>query len=264
MNVMERFSLKGKIAVITGGESLYGRHSSYALCEAGAKLYMGCPFPDRAEAVASEMRKRGLDATALYLDQGSEESIQEFVNKIMEKEGRIDILVNAARVPGGPGGWAQTGEGHQLSTRVNSLGFMLITRLVGDIMKRQRSGVIINFASMMGLIGVEPRNYDGFPDMRTGGFGHDYFFNKSGIIAFTRQAASYYGRYGVRVNCVSPGGLKSERTPAGFVENYSKHTILNRMANDEDIKGVIVFLASEASSYITGVNIVMDGGYTAI
>ncbi len=264
MNAMDRFSLKNKVAVITGGESLYGKHSSYALCEAGARLYMGCPFLDKAEAVAKEMRAQGLDVTAIYYDQGSEESINSFVSEVMDREGRIDILVNAARVPGGPGGWEQTEEGHQLSTKVNSLGFLLITRLVGEIMIKQHSGVILNFASMMGVIGVEPRNYDGFPEMRAANFGHDYFFNKSGIIAFTRQAASYYGRYGVRVNCLSPGGLQSERTPAGFVENYSKHTVLNRMANDEDIKGVVVFLASEASSYITGVNISMDGGYTAI
>jgi NAD(P)-dependent dehydrogenase (short-subunit alcohol dehydrogenase family) len=131
-------------------------------------------------------------------------------------------------------------------------------------MIRQHSGVIISFASMMGVIGVEPRNYDGFPDMRTTGFNHDYFFNKSGIIAFTRQAASYYGQYGIRVNCISPGGLESGRTPVAFVENYSKHTVLGRMADDEDVKGVIVFLASDASSYITGVNIPMDGGYTCI
>lgn len=264
MNTMERFLLKNKVAIITGGESLYGRHSSYALCEAGAKLYMACPFLDKAQAVAAEMRGQGLDVTPVYYDQGSEDSIHNIVNEVMSKEGRIDILINAARVPGGPGGWEQTEDGHQLSTKINSVGFLLITRLVGDIMIKQKSGIIINFASMMGVIGVEPRNYEGFPDMRTGNFSHDYFFNKSGIIAFTRQAASYYGRYGIRVNCLSPGGLRSERTPEAFVENYSKHTVLNRMANEEDIKGVVVFLASEASSYITGINLIMDGGYTAI
>jgi NAD(P)-dependent dehydrogenase (short-subunit alcohol dehydrogenase family) len=131
-------------------------------------------------------------------------------------------------------------------------------------MIKQKSGTIINFASMMGSIGVEPRNYDGFPDMREGGFGHDYFFNKSGILAFTRQAASYLGKYGVRMNSLAPGGIQSERTPAAFVVNYAKHTVLGRMANDDDVKGVIVFLASDASSYLTGMNIPMDGGYTSI
>ena len=264
MKVLDRFSLKNKIALITEGDSLYGKHSSYALCEAGAKLYMACPSQEKAQALVSRMKEQGLDVVSIYYNQGIEESIHNVVNEVMAKEGRIDILVNTARVLGGPGGWEQTGEGHQLSTKVNSLGFLLITRLVGDIMIQQRGGVIINFTSMMGMIGVEPRNYDGFPEMQTGGFGHDYFFNKSGIIAFTRQAASYFGKYGIRINCLSPGGVQSERTPARFVANYSKHTVLNRMANDEDVKGVVVFLASEASSYITGMNIVMDGGYTAI
>lgn len=264
MNTMERFSLKNKIALMSGGGGLYGKQSAYALCEAGAKLYMAARSLDKAEKQVREMRKQGLDVEFIAYDQGSEESINNVVSHVMDKEGRIDILVNAARVPGGPGGWEQTEEGHQLSTKINSLGFLLITRLVGEIMIKQRSGVIINFGSMMGSIGVEPRNYDGFPDMRAGGFGHDYFFNKSAIAAFTRQAASYYGKYGVRVNCLSPGGLQSERTPEEFVKNYSKHTVLNRMANDDDVKGVVVFLASEASSYITGQDILMDGGYTSI
>jgi NAD(P)-dependent dehydrogenase (short-subunit alcohol dehydrogenase family) len=261
---MDRFSLKNKVAIITGGESLYGKQSSIALCDAGARLYMACPFLDKAEAVCSEIRAAGGDIRAIYYDQGSEDSINSVVNEVMKNEGRIDILVNAARVPGGPGGWEQTEEGHELSTRINSLGFLLITRLISNIMIKQKSGTIINFASMMGSIGVEPRNYDGFPDMREGGFGHDYFFNKSGILAFTRQAASYLGKYGVRMNSLAPGGIQSERTPAAFVVNYAKHTVLGRMANDDDVKGVIVFLASDASSYLTGMNIPMDGGYTSI
>lgn len=264
MNTMERFSLKNKIALMTGGGGLYGRPSAYALCEAGARLYLASRSMDKALVQVEEMRAKGFDVTAIAYDQGNEASIDSVVNEVVKREGRIDVFVNAARVIGGPGGWEQTEEGHQLPVKINSLGFLLVTRSVGEVMIKQRSGVIINFGSMMGSIGVEPGNYDGFPDMRAGCFGHDYFFNKSGIIAFTRQAASYYGRFGVRINCLSPGGIKSGRTPEGFVENYSKHTVLNRMADDDDIKGVVVFLASDASSYITGQNIIMDGGYTCI
>jgi NAD(P)-dependent dehydrogenase (short-subunit alcohol dehydrogenase family) len=264
MNVMERFSLKNKIALITGGGGLYGKQSADALCEAGAKLYLASRSMDKAAAQVQAMREKGYAVETIEYDQGDEESIQRVVNHVMDQEGRIDILVNAARVLGGKGGWEQTEEGHENSVKVNSLGFLLLVRLVGNMMMRQKSGVIINFGSMMGSIGVEPRNYEGFPDMRVGGFGHDYFFNKSGINAFTRQAASYYGPYGIRVNCISPGGIVSERTPDKFIENYSKHTILNRLANDDDVKGVLVFLASEASSYITGANILLDGGYTVI
>ena len=264
MDTMERFSLKGKIALITGGGGQYGIHSAYALCEAGAKLYLAARSMEKAADQLRGMREKGLNAQILPYDQSSEGSINNIVDEMVKREGRIDIFVNAARVIGGKGGWEQTMEGHGPAVTVNSLGFLLITRLVGEVMIKQKSGVIINFGSMMGSIGIEPENYAGFPDMRAGGYSHDYFFNKSGIIAFTRQAASYYGRYGIRVNCLSPGGIKSDRTPAEFVKNYSNHTMLNRMADENDIKGCIVFLASDASSYITGQNIIMDGGYTSI
>ena len=97
-----------------------------------------------------------------------------------------------------------------------------------------------------------------------GAHSHDYALNKSGIIAWTRHAASYYGRYGVRVNTLCPGGLASDRTPARFSKNYGKHTQLGRLANEYDIRGPLLFLASDASAYITGVSIPVDGGYTCI
>ena len=99
--------------------------------------------------------------------------------------------------------------------------------------------------------------------MSVSGWAPDYFFHKGGMINFTRFCASYFGRSNVRVNCVSPGGLLSEQHPAQFVQNYSERTQLGRLGNDEDLKGIIVFLASDASLYITGANIPVDGGYTA-
>jgi NAD(P)-dependent dehydrogenase (short-subunit alcohol dehydrogenase family) len=91
----------------------------------------------------------------------------------------------------------------------------------------------------------------------------DYFFHKGGMINFTRFAAGYYGSKNVRCNCISPGGFRNEKTPGVFAKRYSKRTFLGRMANEEDMKGIIVFLASDASLYITGSNIPVDGGYTA-
>ncbi len=264
MNTLDRFSLKGKVAIITGGERMYGKSSSIALCDAGAKLYMACPFVDQAEATATEIREAGGDITVVEFNQGNEESIRNLVNLVMEKEGRIDVLVNAARVIGKGKGWETTMEDMEFENKVNSVGFIMLTRLVGDIMKKQGSGSIISFASMMGIIGVEPYNYMESQEPRTDCFGHTYFFSKSGLISFTRQAASYYGPYGVRVNSIGPGGLQSDRTAPDFVERYNKHTMLGRLANDEDVKGVILFLASDASSYLTGTNIQMDGGYTSL
>ena len=127
-------------------------------------------------------------------------------------------------------------------------------------MIRQRSGSIVNIGSMMGMVGEEGHNYDGTDAIRSG---PDYFFHKGGMINFTRLCASYYGGYCIRVNCVSPGGLQTPNHSKRFVENYSQRTQLNRMANDTDMKGIIVFLSSDASAYITGTNIPLDGGYTA-
>lgn len=264
MNTQDRFSLQGKVAVITGGERLYGKSASAGLCDMGAKLYIACPFVKEAETVAEEIRQSGGDATAIEYNQAEESSIKNLCAAVLEREGRIDILVNAARVIATGSGWRQGLSDLELALKVNTLGLLLVTREVGAVMMKQAAGSIINIASMMGNVGVEPTNYHGFPDMLAGCFGHDYYFVKSGIIAFTKQAASYYGRYGVRVNCISPGGIQSERTPDGFVLNYARHTMLARMANDEDLKGVVAFLASEASSYITGVNLPMDGGYIHI
>jgi NAD(P)-dependent dehydrogenase (short-subunit alcohol dehydrogenase family) len=142
--------------------------------------------------------------------------------------------------------------------RVNGTGLILMTRAMGEILAD--GGSIINIGSMMGLVGVEPRNYDG-TDMH--GWYPDYFFHKGGMANLTRFLASYYGPRGIRVNCVHPGGLLSPSHPEAFVRNYSTRTCLGRLANDTDLMGVIVFLASDASAYVTGTNIPVDGGYTA-
>lgn len=265
MNTLDLFSLKNKVALITGGERMYGKSASEALVDAGAKLYMACPFLDAAEQTAQELRARGGDVTSVQYFQDNPESIRNLVETIIKAEGHIDVLVNASRViPQGGVGWFQEEKGLDWSVKVNSAGWMYVTMLVGEQMMRQKSGSIISFASMMGLVGIEKHNYDGEPGMGDGAYGHDYAVNKSGIIAWTRHAASYYGRFGVRVNTICPGGLKSDRTPELFSQNYSRHTQLGRLANTDDVKGPILFLASEASSYMTGLSIPVDGGYTCI
>ena len=265
MKLNDLFSLEGKVAVITGGERMYGKSSSTALVEAGAKLYIACPFVDAAEETAKELRSLGGQVEVLEYFQDNAESIRGMVSKVAAAEGRIDVFVNAARViPKGKSGWFQEEEGLDWAISVNSAGMLYVTSLVGKQMISQRGGSIISFASMMGLVGIEKHNYDGEPAMAEGAYSHDYALNKSGIIAWTRHAASYYGRFGIRVNCVCPGGMQSDRTPERFTENYSKHTQLGRLAQSDDIKGAIAFLASDASAYITGVSLPVDGGYTCI
>lgn len=261
MKVLDTFSLKNKVALLTGGAGFYGRQLVAALAEAGAKLYIASRGLEALEKVASEERRKGFDATALKLDLGDDKSLEEIHDRIISENGRIDILVNNAVTRCACSGWNKPLEYYDKSLHVNASALFKISHLFAEDMKKQRSGSIINIGSMMGMVGVEMANYAGTE------MGENpspiYAYEKGGMINFTRWAASILGAYNIRVNCVSPGGLKTPDQPEAFVRQYSARTQLGRMANETDLKGIIVFLASDASAYITGTNIPVDGGYTA-
>jgi len=260
MGVMESFSLVGKVALVTGGAGLYGRQIVAALAEAGARTFIAARDVAKLEAVAAEERSRGFDVTALSLDLSSDESIDALHQTVIARAGRCDVLVNNAVTRSALSGWAHDLEAFDKSLRVNASALFKITHLFGQTMRQQKAGSVINIGSMMGMVGIEMANYDG-TDM-TPNPSPIYHYEKGGMINFTRWAASILGADNVRVNCISPGGLFSHQ-PAPFVKAYSDRTQLGRMANDTDLKGVIVFLASDASAYVTGTNIPIDGGYTA-
>ncbi|MGV3650315.1 MAG: SDR family oxidoreductase [Devosia sp.] len=260
MGVLESFSLAGKVALVTGGAGLYGRQIVAALAEAGATTYMASRDVAKLEVLAQEHRAQGHDVTALALDLSSDASIEAVHETIRARSGRCDILVNNAVTRSATSGWDHDLEAYDKSLRVNASALFKITSLFGKAMAVNGSGSIINIGSMMGMVGVEMANYAG-TDMSADP-SPIYFYEKGGMINFTRWAASILGKSNVRVNCLSPGGLFSNQ-PAPFVKNYSDRTQLGRMANDTDLMGAIVFLASDASAYITGANIPVDGGYTA-
>ncbi len=260
MGVMESFSLAGKVALVTGGAGLYGRQIVAALAEAGARTFIAARDVAKLEAVAAEERSRGFDVTALSLDLSSDESIEALHQTVIARAGRCDVLVNNAVTRSALSGWAHDLEAFDKSLRVNASALFKITHLFGQTMRQQKAGSVINIGSMMGMVGIEMANYEG-TDM-TPNPSPIYHYEKGGMINFTRWAASILGADNVRVNCLSPGGLFSHQ-PAPFVKAYSDRTQLGRMANDTDLKGVIVFLASDASAYVTGTNIPIDGGYTA-
>jgi NAD(P)-dependent dehydrogenase (short-subunit alcohol dehydrogenase family) len=261
MNVIESFSLKGKVALLTGGAGLYGRQIVAALAEAGAETYIASRNLEALEKVASEERARGYKVIALKLDLEDEKSIFNLRDEIMKRSGRIDALINNAVTRSALNGWDNPMEAFDRSLHVNASALFTITRLFADEMKKQKSGAIINIGSMMGMAGIEMANYEG-TDM-TPNPSPIYHYEKGGMINFTRWAASILGKDNIRVNCVSPGGFWVPSHPERFVKNYSARTQMGRMANDTDLKGIIVFLASDASLYLTGANIPVDGGYTA-
>jgi len=260
MSVLESFSLAGKVALVTGGAGLYGRQIVAALAEAGATTYIAARNLEKLEAVAAEERAHGRDVTALALDLADQASIDGLHAEVMAAGGRCDVLVNNAvtRSPGAV--WGGDMAEYDTSLHTNAASLFRITHLFGESMRTQGSGSIINIGSMMGSVGVEQQNYAG-TDMHANP-SPVYFYEKGGMLNFTRWAASILGPDNVRVNCLSPGGFENGQ-PDAFIRQYSARTQLGRMANATDLKGAVVFLASEASAYVTGANLPVDGGYTA-
>jgi len=260
MGILDKFSLQGKVALVTGGAGLYGRQIVAALAEAGACTYVAARHVDELETLAAGHRAEGQDVRARQLDQGDEASVLGLRDAIVQESGRLDILVNNAVLRPMKKGYRDEAAAFAESMRVNATGLFMITRAFGDVMAEQGSGSIINIGSIQGMIGPDPTIYRG---TSMSGWYPDYFFHKGAMINFTRFIASYYGAKNVRCNCISPGGFRTPDHPEPFVRQYSDRTFLGRLANSTDLMGIIVFLGSDASVYITGTNIPVDGGYTA-
>jgi len=257
MEILEKFSLQGKVALVTGGAGLYGSCIVEGLAEAGATVYLASRNLENCVKVADDLQKRGYKVSGAELDQADMKSIIRLQDKILEEESKIDILVNNAVLS--PMKSADDMENFALSMEVNATGLVKITTIFAEEMKKRASGSIINIASIYGILGIDLSLYEG-TKMATGT--PDYYFHRAGIINLTRYYAGILGPHKIRVNCISPGGLFNNQNPK-FVERYNRKTFLGRMANREDIKGLVVFLASDASPYITGENIMMDGGLSA-
>lgn len=259
MNVLESFKLNGKVAVVTGGAGLYGFQIVSALAEAGAKVYVASRNRQTNEQKMQSLLDKGYDISILEFDLESEESILSLCDEIYNREGRVDILVNNA-VLRAMTGYNDTAESFTKSMIANATGLFLISRAFGDRMAKDGGGSIINIGSYMGILGPDYNLYKG-TDMCKNGAVPDYFFHKGGITNYTRYLASHYGAYAIRSNCVELGGLFNNQDEI-FVQHYNEKTPLGRMANDTDLKGLIVYLASDASLYMTGAIIPLDGGYS--
>lgn len=263
-NVLDMFRLDGKVALVTGGAGKYGSQIVYALLQAGADVWVASRSLEKNEEFAEKLKKEGYTKVhAASYDQGDESSILALRDKIMAEHGRFDILVNNSVARVGAYGWYGDADKFTESLTINGTGMFVVTRTFGKIMAEQKSGSIINIGSYMGDLAADPWLYEESESMKGSGFrAPDYFFHKSGMHNFTRLAASFYGPDNVRVNCLSLGGLFANQDP-NFVKRYSTKTFLGRMANDTDIMGMIVYLASDASQYLTGTVIPLDGGYSA-
>jgi len=266
MNVLESFSLKGKVALVTGGAGHrggYGAQISEALYEAGATVWIASRDTEKLREYAEKFP----GMRCAKLDLGDADSIRECVGSVIRESGRLDILVNNAVLRCALEKWDIPGGLFDESLHVNASGLFLITRLSAEDMMKRRAGSIINIASYMGMLGLDPANYVG-TGMQTDGDvlpSPAYHYEKGGMINFSRWAASVLGKYNIRVNSVSPVGYSAEweKSPSRFSSNHAAATMLGRLCNSTDLKGGIVYLASDASAFVTGTNLVIDGGYSA-
>lgn len=257
MNVPDRFSLKEKVIVLTGGAGLYGRHLAGDLAATGAQVVVASRSREACEQVAGEESEAGRAVYADCFDQGSESSIREFCGRVEGRFGRVDGLVNNSvyRIPTLP----MSTEEWEKSIRINGTGVMLMHQIFGEAMCKRKSGSIVNIGSIQGMVGPDLSLY---AETEMPAPPPDYFFHKSGMLGLTRYYASLFGKAGVRVNCLSPGGFLTNHTEP-FLTRYKNKTYLDRMAGAEDLGGAVIFLLASASRYVTGANIPVDGGYTS-
>lgn len=256
----ELFRLDGKVALVSGGAGLYGRHICRALAEAGAHVVIASRDLDACEGAVAELVADGLAASATRLDQGDDDSINAACDAVAADLGGVDILINNAVFRRGGAMSGVDSDDLRATAEVNYVGLMQITRRIAEQMVERGGGSIVNIASIYGVVGPQFAVYEG-TEIVSPAF---YAFEKGGMINLTRHLAAYYGPSGIRVNCVSPGGLATPDQPESFVEAYSQRTPLGRLAGPDDIKGPIVFLASPAAAYVNGVNLMVDGGWTAV
>lgn len=258
MHVKELFSLKNKIILVSGGAGNYGKCIVEGLAEADGTVIIASRNLEHAEQVAQSFRDQHLDVHALLLDQGDHDAVINLKKNILAKFKRLDVFINNAvsrPMEGYDGAIADFAE----SMRVNATGSMDILREMAALIADSGGGSIVNIGSIFGMYGPDLSNYEG-TDM--GMPPPDYFFHNAGLMNLTRYLAKVLAGKKVRVNCISPGGLFNNQ-PEVFLNNYCKKVPLKRMANHDDIKGLVVLLSSEAGAYINGENIVMDGGMKA-
>lgn len=268
MKMKELFSLKGKVAIVTGALGLIGRNHCMALNEAGASIVVA----DTNEQKCADFAKHYLDESiGTYLDVTRKESVVEMRETILRKYRRIDILVNNAAINDmfeEPKAATEQSkfenyplELWQKSLDVNLTGVFLCSQIIGSQMVKQGNGSIINIGSTYGIAAPDQSIYKDEEGNQTFYKPPAYSVTKGGVIMLTKFMAAYWGNAGVRVNTLTPGGVKNVQDEF-FVENYSRRTPLGRMAEPVDYKGAVVFLASDASSYMTGSNLIIDGGWT--
>ncbi len=265
-SISELMSLKGRVALVTGGAGHIGRAIAHTYAELGAAVVVLDRTGSAAESVAQKLTETyGVLATALHIDLADEASVRKVPQRVVETCGRLDIVVNNAAFVGTDGleGWTAPVEDQSIETwrqalEVNLTAPFLLVQQAIPFLKASGKGAVINVGSIYGVLGPDWRLYD---DATVAGTPAAYGASKGGLMQMTRWLATALAPH-VRVNGIVPGGVE-RNTPEEFRRKYVSRTPLNRMAREEDMKGIAAFLASDLSAYITGQCIMVDGGWSA-
>jgi len=269
--IQELFDLTGKTAIVTGGAGFLGQQFSEALSEAGATVIVADINQQTAMDYAEVLLERGGKAVGIGVDITDPSSVQNLMDQTLEKVHRLDILVNSAALD--PKFESQSKSTHVTSFEdfpleswkqaldVNLTGMFLTCQAAARVMKDVGKGSLINICSTYGIAGPDQRLYKSLGEPRL--YKPVYYsVSKAGVLGLTKYIATYYEGTEIRCNALTPGGVERDHDQA-FKEAYSSRTVLGRMAKPHEMKGAVVFLASEASSYMTGTNLIVDGGWTA-
>jgi NAD(P)-dependent dehydrogenase (short-subunit alcohol dehydrogenase family) len=267
---MDLFSLHNKTAIVTGALGLIGQKHCEALAAAGANVVVADIDELRSKEFAAQLGEQHM---GIGIDVTNKASVTEALHTVKTKYSSIDILVNNAAINDMFENPALAKDlsafenypldVFQRSLDVNITGVFLCSQVFGSAMAEQGSGSIINIASTYGMVGPDQSIYRNECGEQTFYKSAAYPVTKGAVINFTRFLAAYWGNKGVRVNTLSPGGVENGQNEF-FIHNYTSKTLLGRMAKANDYQGALIFLASEASAYMTGANLVVDGGWTAI
>ena len=274
MKIQDKFDLAGRVAVVTGGAGLLGAEFCKTLAEAGAAVAVVDLNTEIAQKVAAGLAQNGYRAVGFGVDITDPQAVNGLVASVLSEFGRLDVLVNSAALDPkfdreaaakgiAPGAFEDYPlEQWNSALNVNLTGTFLVTQAcVKPMIAQDKKGSIINICSTYGLNGPDQRIY--IKDGKRVAFKPVYYtVTKGGVLGFTKYLAAYYAGTEIRVNALTPGGVFNNHEEY-FVQNYSAKTILGRMAKKDEMNGALLFLASEASSYMTGNNVIVDGGWTA-
>lgn len=253
------FSLENKVVIVTGGYGFLGKAMCRGLAEAGAKVYLTGRNADKLDEVCAKINRKNIET--LHLDIRYSPSIEKAIEVIWQREKRIDVLLNNA-VYGKTEDFLDSNNLEWFQGIDGTIGGVYrATKAIIPFFEKNKGGTIINIASMYGIVSPNPSLYDENSKIST----PSYVIGKAGIIKYTRYAACHLGSKGIRVNCISPGPFPdlSIQKSSKFIENLKRKNPLERVGTPNDMVGLVVFLASDASSFITGQNICIDGGWTA-